>query len=622
MFPLFRRENQSESSKSQTQNLALAGEQDRKKTDAADASTASVANESMRAPLAVPRSETSTPNDASRASLVAPAREDDSEQTAAIAASPVSVSKAEDRLAVAAPQDEAASAASVETVATELLANDVTLDGELDDDATTGDNDEYGALADVEPFSDATERPRLAAPRQGKGRRLAAPQERAKRQDFTGQQRLLVLDTWRRSGLPAGDFAALVGVSKHTLYTWKKRFDEHGPAGLEDRPRGPKKGSRLPELTQRTILMLKESHPEYGCQRISDMLARGPALPASPSAVARVLHEAGYELVEEPTRPHRDKVRRFERAKPNQLWQTDLFTFVLKRQNRRVYLVAFLDDSSRFIVAYGLHASQSTALVIEVLEAGIASYGPPEEILTDNGSQYVTWRGKSQFTKRLEKRGIRQLVAKPKRPQTLGKIERFWGTLWRECIETAIFLDLGDARRRIGLFMDYYNFQRVHQGIDGLVPADRFFGAAPEVLKTLKERVATNALELARQGVPKQPFYLTGQLDGKPFSVHREGDRVVLRRGDQEREEIELADEENQPTDVSASRDEQASDTLPLPVCPDGSPDMPPGEPAGAPPLPAGRSVLDEANPVADDDRNPSKEVTDESRDTEVSSDE
>jgi transposase InsO family protein len=38
-------------------------------------------------------------------------------------------------------------------------------------------------------------------------------------------------------------------------------------------------------------------------------------------------------------------------------------------------------------------------------------------------------------------------VAAPRRPQTLGKIERFWGTLWRECIESALFLDLGDARQ-------------------------------------------------------------------------------------------------------------------------------------------------------------------------------
>src|SRR5262249_24589522 len=252
------------------------------------------------------------------------------------------------------------------------------------------------------------------------------------------------------------------------------------------------------------------------------------------------LHEAGYALEEVPTRPHGEPVRRFERDRANQLWQTDLFSFVLKRQNRRVYLVAFLDDHSRFVVGYGLHASQSAALVLEVLRAALTSYGTPEEILTDNGSQYVTWRGKSAFRKELEKRGIQQVVAAPRRPQTLGKIERFWRTLWRECVEAAVFLDLGDARQRLGLFIDHYNFQRPHQGIDGVGPAGRDFGAESEVRRALQARVAANALELARQGLPKAPFYLTGQVGGQPFSVHAEGERVILTGSGGQRQEVEL----------------------------------------------------------------------------------
>ena len=241
-----------------------------------------------------------------------------------------------------------------------------------------------------------------------KRRSLVKPDE--VRLAFSPHERLLILDTWQRSGLPAGDFAPLVGISKHTLYAWKKQFVQHGPAGLMEKPRGATTGSKLPEVTKRTILMLKQLHPEWGCQRISDELLRGPALAASVAAVARVLHEAGYQMEDRHTRPHPDQPRRFERARPNQLWQTDLFTFVLKRQNRRLYLVGFMDDHSRFVVGYGLHASASGALVLEVLRAAIASYGLPEEILTDNGPQYVTWRGKSQFSKELEQQGIRQVV--------------------------------------------------------------------------------------------------------------------------------------------------------------------------------------------------------------------
>jgi transposase InsO family protein len=392
------------------------------------------------------------------------------------------------------------------------------------------------------------------------GRRLVKP-EPVTTPPLTPQQRLLLLDIWQRSGLPAADFGALVGLSKHTLYAWKKRFAAEGPAGLLDRPRGGPPGSRVADLTKRTILMLKQSNPDWGCQRISDLLLRGPALPVSAAAVARVLHEAGYELEEVPTRPHPDKVRRFERARPNQLWQTDLFTFVLKRQNRRVYLVAFMDDHSRFIVGYGLHASQSSALVLEVLRAALTSHGTPQEILTDNGSQYVTWRGTSAFSKELSKHGIRQVVAAPRRPQTLGKIERFWGTLWRECVERAVFMDMGDAQRRIGLFIDHYNFQRPHQGLGGPVPADRYFGVASEVNRTLKARVAANALELARQGVPRAPFYLTGQVGGQPFSVHAEGERMILTRPQSERQEIDL---------VPPGPAEVSSADLPEPVCPVG----------------------------------------------------
>jgi transposase InsO family protein len=465
-------------------------------------------------------------------------------------------------------------------------------DTSTDEPPPVGDDGESAPPpATPDPISAATgATPALSARRPGsprKGKSLAKPEDNPRLQQFTPEQRLLILDSWKRSGLPANDFAPLVGVSGHTLYAWKNRFEADGPAGLMDKVRGRQKGSRLPEVTKRAIIMLKEANPDWGVERISAVLERGPALGASPGAIGTVLKEWGYELREEPTRPHPDKVRRFERATPNQLWQTDLFTFVLKRQNQRVYLVAFLDDHSRFVVSYGLHASQSAALVLEVFRAGIASYGAPGEVLTDNGTQYVTWRGKSQFAHECDKRGINHIVATPRHPQTLGKTERFWGTLWRECLETATFADLAEARTRIGHFVDHYNFQRPHQGIGNLAPADRFFGAAPAMAATLRERVAANALEIARSGTPKAPFYLAGNINGQAVSVHAAGDRLMMSTGGATPVEVELA------TTPSATT---PPEPLPVPQAPQGIPDSPWTGADG--PHPPGVSALDGAFPL------------------------
>jgi len=97
------------------------------------------------------------------------------------------------------------------------------------------------------------------------GRRRGSP---AKREDtkqdnarIAPAQRIVLLDVWERSDLTAVDFAVMVGVTPHTLYEWKRRFQKYGPAGLMERRRGGRTGSRLPEPTQRSILLMKWPAP-------------------------------------------------------------------------------------------------------------------------------------------------------------------------------------------------------------------------------------------------------------------------------------------------------------------------------------------------------------------------
>jgi hypothetical protein len=104
--------------------------------------------------------------------------------------------------------------------------------------------------------------------------------------------------------------------------------------------------------------------------------------------------------------------------------------------------------------------------------------------------------------------------------------------------------------------------------------------------------VAANALELARHGLPKQPFYLTGQVGGQPFSVHAEGERVILTAA-QGRQEVELVPPRLQPEAGEAA-------AWPEPVCAQGQVAGAGAEEANAAPPAPGTSPLDQAFPPAE----------------------
>ena len=262
-----------------------------------------------------------------------------------------------------------------------------------------------------------------------------------------------------------------------------------------------------------------------------------------------MLRENGYELDEVETTPHAPAVQHFERARPNQLWQSDLFTFLLKRENRRVYLVVFLDDHSRFVVGYGVWASASGALVREVLEAAIANFGAPEEVLTDNGPQYVTWRGTSAFARLLERRGIRHMVARPRRPQTLGKTERFWGTLWRECVESAVFRASTTRGGASGT-------SSTTTTSSGRIKGSRGWCRRTATLRRRRRcarRCGARGRECAGAGGAggaAQELLSDGAGRATEISLHSEGSRVVLTRSDGAREEVDLEATGRRETDT------------------------------------------------------------------------
>ncbi len=376
-------------------------------------------------------------------------------------------------------------------------------------------------------------------PPRGKDSGRSERAHRGERAPFTFEFKLRIVKLVVESEAPQQPTARAFGLSPTTLSEWVRAYREHGEDGLrpfaERRPAPPKKAA--PEAFREAVIGLREENPEMGTRRIRDMLARFDALGVSETQVRKILHEAGL-IAPQPVPAREHPPRRFERAQPNQMWQSDIFTFLLRRQ-QRLYLAAFMDDHSRFIVSYALAHHQRSELVLEALSRGIAAWGEPKEILTDQGRQYTAWRGETDFEETLRQHGIRHIKSRPQHPQTLGKVERFWKTLWDEFLSRTVFADYADCDRRLGLFVQAYNFQRPHQALGGLVPADRFFHAAPHVRATVEKAIQENAMRLAHEKPPRKPFYLVGQLGDRNLSISAEGSGLNVKLGDEEPTRIE-----------------------------------------------------------------------------------
>jgi transposase InsO family protein len=220
--------------------------------------------------------------------------------------------------------------------------------------------------------------------------------------------------------------------------------------------------------------------------------------------------------------------QRFERSKPGELYQMDIMTFTL-RGLYKLYVIACLDDYSRFVVSIGVFRSQTADRVLDVLKGAIERYGMPNEILTDNGRQFYTWRGKSEFQKYLIKSGIRHIRSRPYHPQTCGKVESLWRNMYQELLSKEPIASFEEMEEKVAKWIEWYNFKRPHQGIGGLVPADRFFSVEGGVREMMEKgaSMVKDALIVDPRKI-KKPMYLIGRIGGKEIRViAKEGSVMV-----------------------------------------------------------------------------------------------
>jgi transposase InsO family protein len=334
-------------------------------------------------------------------------------------------------------------------------------------------------------------------------------------------------------GIPVSLLSEEMGASKDVIRRWVRAYQERGEAGLRNRviPAGSQR--KLPGPVREKIVEIKKREPLFGVKRISHLLKRAFFLSASPETVRRALKEESLIVPSKKKIKHNiTRPRFFERSTPNQLWQSDIFTFRLG--GRYAYLIGFIDDYSRYTVGLEMYRSQTVDQVLEVYRRAVGEYGVPKEVLTDQGRQYTNWRGTTRFERELGKDRVRHIKSQAHHPMTLGKIERFWKTIYEEFLVRAQFGSFEEARERIRQWVQYYNHKRPHQGIGGLCPADRYFEIQAELRKTIEQGIADNVLEMALRGKPREPFYMVGRMEGQSVVLRAEKGKLRLMVDDEE----------------------------------------------------------------------------------------
>lgn len=208
--------------------------------------------------------------------------------------------------------------------------------------------------------------------------------------------------------------------------------------------------------------MLAENNFKAGYERVRRLMRLADIIPIYPRKHLTVLGEKKYI--------HPYLLKNLKINRPNQVWEIDI-TYV-PMQNGFMYLTAIIDVYSRKIVSWGLSNSLDAASSLRVIQSGLETYGKPEILNSDQGSQFTCL----EYIKLLKDENIRISMDGKGRALDNIYIERFWRSIKYRHIYLNPANDGLELYRGIDKWINLYN-KRKHQGT-GQKPEIRYTYAA------------------------------------------------------------------------------------------------------------------------------------------------
>ena len=291
------------------------------------------------------------------------------------------------------------------------------------------------------------------------------------------EQRREFLAEFRAAGANRREVCRRWRIGAKTGYALDARERAEGEAGLRDRSRRPKTSPRkTASEVEARVLGVRGAHPAWGGRKIAKVLSREGLLEVpAPSTITQILRRHGR--ISEEASQQRKPVRRFERARANELWQMDFKGHFALHAGGRCHPLVLLDDHSRYCIALRACADERGVTVQAELERAFHEHGLPEEMLMDNGSPWGNDRVHvyTPLVVWLLQLDIRVTHGRPRHPQTQGKLERLNLTLEQEVLRQTDF-GTNEEVQRCGFdrFRPSYNHERPHEALAMEVPASRY----------------------------------------------------------------------------------------------------------------------------------------------------
>lgn len=281
------------------------------------------------------------------------------------------------------------------------------------------------------------------------------------------------------------EVARRYGKNRSTIYRWKKKWVDQQTvllenAGRPSRPLG--KVFRWHDIKWNipTMSSTPKTHPnalshdiivaimrvrrqKYECAEIIQYKLRKEGIIVSLSSIKRTIKK--QELWRK-KRKYRWNEKRPLPTAPGELVQTDTVHYVNPLNHSKIYIYTVIDLYTRMAYVKASPNLTEKGAAETIFEAQNFMSFPFKMVQSDNGAEF-----QKRFQERLNAKGIKTRHSRVRHPNDDAHIERFNRTLRKECIgQYNPNKTIGFIERKLKRFINYYNYDRIHLGINLKTP--------------------------------------------------------------------------------------------------------------------------------------------------------